>query len=748
MSEYAVIGQRLPRIDGPVKATGEAQFTADISLPGMLHGRVLRSPFPHARILSIDTRAAHRVPGVKAVVTGADTPGRRYGIMPATADEPALAIDRVRYIGEGVAAVAAVDEEAAEEACSLIRVEYEPLPAVFDPVRALEPGAPQLHERAPGNLSFEARWHFGDVEEGLAQAHHVREDHFELAPTTHVPLEPHVVLASFDSQGHLTVWAPCQNLLLYRRSLSLTLGLAEANIRVVKPHAGGGFGGKVEMYNHDFCAALLSHRTGRPVKIVLSREEVFTVTRHRHPMLVTLKTGVDREGRITAVDCQIIADGGAYTSTGPVAMALAGLALSLAYRVPRVRYHGRRAYTNTSTSGPQRGHGGVQGTFALDCQLDMIAADLGLDPLQLRLRNAHRTGDWVPNGFTIGSSALPECIEGAARQAGWGEAGGERGVACCAFVSGNQFLPNLPAAASIKLELDGAVHLLIGAPDIGQGSDTVLAQIAAEELGVNLSDIRVTSADTALTPIDAGAYSSRVTFFVGRAVKEAASRARERLIQVAARALEANPQDVEGRAGRFFVRGSPDRGLAFRQVVKAAFDQGELPLLTSGTYRADMPAPSLADGRGAHSPAYSFATQIAEVRVDRETGQVEVAKMTTAHDCGRALNPMAVEGQVEGGNATGLGQALGEALVRREGQVLNPNLLDYKMPTALDMPAIDLVSVESPDPEGPFGAKESGEGIQLAMAPAIANALFAATGSHPTRLPILPQQVLAMLEQR
>lgn len=754
MDEFTVIGKRLPQADAPAKSRGQANYVADLSMPGMLYGAILRSPHPHARIVNIDCSNALRLKGVRSVITGKDTRGRRYGIMPDTADEMALAIDKVRYIGEAIAAVAAADEDTAGEALELIRVEYDPLPPVLDPTDALKEGAPQVHEQAPGNISCEVNWSFGDMEAAFAQADHIREDSFWTEPVAHSSMEPHGTLASYDTgTGRLTVWASTQNLFLCRLSLSVALGLPEEHIRIIKPTVGGGFGGKVEMYAHDFAASLLSMKTGRPVKIICSRDEVFSATRYRHPMHVWLRTAVKNDGTLLARDCKIIADGGAYNSTAPVVMYLAGMIPNLHQRLPAFRYHGIRAYTNKAPAGPQRGHGIIQGAFAVESQMDLIASDLGLDPLEIRRRNATCTGYELPNQIRVNSCGLSECLDNV-------EAGLRRmdadpdkkpgrglGLAASGFVSGQQIVPHLHPSAIIKIHFDGAVTLFTGAPDVGQGSNTVLAQIAAEELGVGMEQMHVVAADTELTPMDCGAYSSRITFWVGNAVKDAAARAKTQLLDVAAASLEARPGDLEARGGRISVKGSPERGMAYKQAVKLYFRQKEEPIVAHGTFHTEPGDILLHTGVGNPSPAFTFAGQIAEVQADRETGEISVLSYDASQDSGRALNPMAVEGQIEGSIIGGLGQALIERVDRADGQVMNPSFTDYHIPTALETPSCKVWHADAPDPMGPFGAKEGGEGTQVPVAAAIANAIQNALGVRITTLPITPERILEALNK-
>lgn len=751
MSEkFAVIGKPLAKLDAPAVAAGDAKYAADYMPRGALFGRLLRSPVPHAHILNIDASRALRLVGVKGIVTGKDTLGfARYG------GEVPIAISRVRYAGEPVAAVAATSEDTAEEAISLIQVEYESLPAVFDPEEALHPGAPQLYEDAPGNTCLHFHWDFGDVDKAFAESYHVREDRFACEAVNHAPLEPHTILAHYDGSGRLTAWASAQAPYVLRQNLALCLGIPESRVKVIKPHLGGAFGGKGEVFGHDVGAALLSRKTGLPVLFALTREEVFGGTRQRHPMVHYLKTGVDREGRITARYCKVVADGGAYLSMGRVAMFNAGIYLVLPYRLPNFRYDGIRAYTNKSVSGAHRGFGGPQSYFAAESQLDMIAADMGMDPTEIRLLNAVPPGYTTCNQMHVGTCSFSETIERAALATGWkakrarGGRGYGIGIGCNSFVSGVAFNPRMRPTVVIEIQFNGGITLFTGASDLGQGSSTVLGQIAAEELGVRLDDISVALLDTDVNPVDLGSFSSRVTTFVGNAAKLAAAEAKRIIFDVVAGKLEASPEDLVGRDRRIYVKGVPDRGLSFKEAIRACFEADVLPIVARGAYdNGGCVHPSWNDGVGQVSPAYSFGSQIAEVEVDEATGRVTVLGMTAVHDCGVPINPLAIEGQVEGSIAGGLGQALTEQVLRENGQIVNGDFLHYAMPTAVDMPGITSATVGEADPAGPFGAKESGESLQCSTSPAIANAVFHAIGVRIKELPITPEKVLAALEEK
>jgi len=755
MEEYSVVGKNLPRIDAWEKATGEARYGADLSLPGMLHGKVLRSPYPHARIIDIDTSRAERLPGVRAVVTGRDLPGKRVGFIPATRDLPPLAWDKVRYIGEGVAGVAALDEDIAWEALDLIRVEYEPLPAVFDPLEAMKPGAPQLHEHVENNISFKSIMDYGDVEKAFAEADHVRSDTFVTQPMTHGFLEPHAVVATFDSSGKLTIYANKQSPYIVYRQLAMGLDMPLSKVRVIQTHVGGGFGGKHEPYYLDFAAALLAKKTGRPVRIVDTQEEVLIAGRQRHPMILEIKTAVKRDGTILGCHIKNIADGGAYSSVGALSISIPGLIMSLPYRLPNMRYEGYRVYTNKPFCGALRGHCIPQLRFAVESQLDMIAYDLGLDQVEIRLKNAIQPNEVTGNGLKVTTCQLERCIKEAASSVDWWRRKNSlpayRGIgfACGALASGARLMGHSASSAMIKIHEDGAVTLLTGSTDVGQGSNTVLSQILAEELGIALEDVRISLVDSEITPIDPGTFGARVTFCSGNAVRAAAQDAKKQLLEVAAEALEANPEDIVFRDRRVYVRGSPDKGMPFVQLVRLAHYQRASPIMGRGVYTPDLAVPDFLTGKGNLSLAYTFAAQVAELEIDPETGKVKIHKMTFSHDCGFAINPMSVEGQLEGGLTMMLGQAFYEDLIRENGQTLNANLLDYKMPTAKDIPEEVLpILVEGPDPAGPYGAKEAGEGTTVATIPAIANAIFHATGIRIKGLPITPETILKGLEEK
>ncbi|MBU2497740.1 MAG: xanthine dehydrogenase family protein molybdopterin-binding subunit [Proteobacteria bacterium] len=755
--EYSIIGTRQARIDGMDKASGEARYAADLEMPRMLMGKLLRSPLPHAKVLNVDASRALAFPGVKAVVSGKDVPGERYGSFASRRDQTGLARDKVRYIGDPVAAVAAVDEETALEALDLIAVEYEELPAVFDAEEAMKEGAPLIHEGRERNICAYRTLHFGDVEAGFRKADHVREDRFISQGLSHGVLEARAAVASWNISGKLTVWTSTQSPYWVRRDLSLVLGLPASKIRVIKPYVGGGFGGKGDLLDHEVAAALLSIKTHRPVKIALTREEEISCTRLRNPMSIYVKTGVKKDGRIEAQYVKCIANGGAYASTSIMLVYNSAQTCMIPYRIPNFRYDGTMAYTNRAVSGAMRGHGANQPRFAVECQLDMIAEDIGMDPADLRLRNATQKGDVSINGLVFNSCELSGAIKEATKAAGWDQKrnrkGSNRGVgmACGGFVCGARSGGHTASGSFVQVNDDGGVTLLTGSSDIGQGSETTLALIVAEELGLSPSDVTVISADTEETPIDPGTFSSRVTFYAGNATLLATREVKDILAEAAARQLEANKEDIEFRDHKVFVKGSSGKAIPFSKLTKIAESYGHgRMIIGKGQWaptNTEFPDPKTQYGNV--SGAYSFAAQVAEVEVDRTTGEVKLLKVTIGDDCGKVINILGAEGQAEGSISMGQGHALMENILFGDrGQIMNPSFLEYKIPTALDMSDASFIEVGLPDPVGPYGAKEIGEGLIIATVPAIINAIYDAVDVRITELPVTPEKILQGMKKR
>lgn len=762
MREYSVIGKRLPRVDASVKVTGEAKYTVDMMLPGMLSGKILRSPYAHAKILNIDTSKAERLPGVRAVITGNDTPKIPFSITDSPqcpADKFPLALNKVRFIGDEVAAVAAIDEDVAEEALDLIKVDYEELPAVFDPEDAMKPDAPQIHDHAEGNISFSCLRTFGDVEKDFEDSDYIREDKFTFQSIAHCALEPHCCIASFDASEKLTLWSSTQSVHDVQFGLAKTLNMREGYIRVIKPYVGGAFGGKCEMMTIEPSCALLSQKTAKPVKIVLTREETFIGTRLRHRGIYVLKTGVKKDGTIMARYGKSIYDGGGYNSVGMFANLLNNIFLNLVYKFSSVQCDTYRVFTNNPIAGAMRGFGSPQTYYAVESHMDMIAEDLEMDPVEFRLKNALQPNSITLNKLVINSCGLTQCIESAKEKSNWNDKRGKMprgqgiGMGCGGFVSGTgtRMKDSDPySACYIRANDDGTVNLAVGAADIGQGSDTTLCQIVAEELGIKVEDIKIVSADTEITPIDQGSYSSRLTVIAGNAAIDAAAKIKKRLFEVVAEKLEVPIDILEAKDRQIRIKEIPDKGISFAEaVVLGQKSDGGRPVVSDGHYDAGkLCYPDFETGAYNEAPNYSFFAHTAEVVVDEETGFVKVGSIIPAHDLGRAINPMAAEGQLEGSVQIGLGYGLSEQIVWDKGKVLNPSFLDYEVPTALDMPEIEPILIETNDPEGPFGAKECGEGAASPVAPAINNAVCNAIGIRIKEIPLTPDKILKELERK
>jgi 4-hydroxybenzoyl-CoA reductase alpha subunit len=761
---FLVLGARGRKADAIAKATGEAVYADDIALPRMAHGKILRSPHAHARILSIDTSAASAMPGVFAVLVGAELP-TPFCVIPWTPDETALAVGKVRYIGEGVAAVAAVDEDTANAACAAIRVAYEPLPAVIDPAAALAPGAPLVHEVDwkgrpwENNICKEVELSFGEVDAGFANAAATAENRWFYEGSNHAAIEPHCAVATWSQDGQLTMWSASQVTHYLHRELAHVLGIPTEKIRVIQPVLGGAFGGKSEPFDLEFCVAALSKKAGRPVKILYTREEVFYSHRGRHPADMWFKVGCDADGKITAVESDITLDGGAYHSFGLVTSYYAGQLLAGPTAFGSYRFKSRRVYTNKPCCGPKRGHGSVQPRYAFEMALDEVAEKLGIDPIEIRRRNAMKPGEHTINGQLVPSTGLGACLDAVAGPSGWTERHGKLppgrglGVACSMYISGTAYpvYPNEMPQAGVMLRGDrgGKITVFCGANDIGQGSDGMLAYIVAEETGVPPDDITVVSADTDLVPVDLGAYSSRVTYMCGIAAQEAGRKLRVRLVAAVAAKLGIPDEQVLVALGSYHDKADPGRMVTAREALILAEAAAGVPLVESGGYRTRKVGGDYRGGTIGASPAYSTTAHVCEVSVDRETGIVRVEKVWAAHDCGRALNPTLVEGQIEGSVYMGYAEAIMEAHTFDErGLHRAPNLLDYRIPTSMESPDFFAKIVETIDPGGPYGAKEAGEGPLHPIIPAIANAIYDAVGVRLRQLPFTPDRVLAAIKAK
>lgn len=765
MAEFSVIGERLPRVDAREKVTGEAKYAADYSLPNMLWCKLLRSPYPHARILSIDTSKAERLPGVKAVVTAKDFGGWTWGWMPATRDEPPLAVDKVRYMAEAVAGVAAIDEDTAEEACQLIRVDYEELPGVFEPEEAMKESAPRVHDYVKNNISVEYHWNFGDVEKAFAESYIVREDRFRTSRATHGYLEPPAILAYYDPTGYITVWASKQSPYFHYRHLAACFKLPLSKVRVIQPFIGGGFGGtKNDSLAGDFCAVLLSKITGKPVKYVESMEEELVTSRRRHSMIVYSKMGAKKDGTLTAIHHQVVADGGGYTAVGPLSLYLAGFATTLPYRLPNFKYDAYRVFTNNPIGAAMRGHGITHTRFAAEIQMGMIAEELGIDPVEVRMRNAidnPKPGTIYEtiNKVTLKTCGLKEAIQKVTEDPIWrdrnktprkeGDISWGVGLSGTSYLGGARQMGHQACAAIVRVCEDGTVNLITGATDCGQGSDTVLCMIAAEELGIKLEDVNIKRVDTAYTPVDPGSYGSRVTILAGQATQKAAREAKRQLLEAAAKTWQVKSEDVEIREKKVFITSDPERSMPFDKLARIACYSGTGAVILGTGYSGYGLEPlDLTNGIGNGGTSYSFTAQSARVGVDMETGKITVTDFTIASDCGRLLSPIQAEGQIEGASVQGMGQTIYEDFIMDRGKTLNPTLLDYKMPHSTDIPNIKLIDIVTNDPDGPFGAKETSEGSIVSTPPAVVSAIHDATGIWFKELPITPEKVIKALKEK
>ena len=762
-----VVGKPFRKVDARAKCTGQTKFADDIVLPRMLFCKMLRTHVPHGLIKSIDVSKALALPGVFAVITGKDLP-IPYGILPVSQDEHALCIGKVRFIGDPVAAVAAIDEDVAFDAMNLIEVEYERLNTISSIEEAVMIDEPRIHEYGEGgNIHKKVSLEFGDVDEGFAEADLVREDTFFYEGNTHLPLEQHAAVAHFDADHKLTLWTSTQTPHYVHRALTKVLGIAASHIRVIATPNGGGFGGKSDPFNHEVVVCKLAMMIGRPVKVTLTREEVFYCHRGRHPVLMHVKTGVKKDGAITAMHFQSLLDGGAYGSYGVASTFYTGALQTVTYEVPRYKFDGLRAFTNKPPCGPKRGHGTPQPRFALEVQLDKIAEQLKLDPAVMRGKHLVKPYTVTANYLRIGSMGLGACIDKIVAGSGWKQkfSGWDRehrklpsgkgiGIACSSYICGAGlpiYWNNMPqSGVQLRLDRQGGVCVMCGSTDIGQGSDSILAYIVAEVLGIDPFDIRVVTADTDLTPVDLGSYSSRVTLMTGNAAIEAAERARDLLVLAVAEKLSVPVENISLGDRRVFDVENPEVGVSFAEAVVLA----ESKYGTIGTVGSYTPPRSPGKYKGAGvgpSPAYSYSAAIAEVDVDPSTGIINVERIWIAHDVGRSINPVLVMGQVEGGVYMGLGEVLMEEMTYRGNRnVVHkcPSMLEYKSPTTMEMCDVKTYLIEDPDPNGPFGAKEVGQGPLLPVPPAVANAVYDAVGVRIDEVPITPEKVLKALREK
>jgi CO/xanthine dehydrogenase Mo-binding subunit len=760
MHDFTVIGKKTAKLDAYAKATGEAKFATDIFLPRMLWAKVLRSPLAHARILSIDTQKAKQLAGVKTVLTAEDLPDARYGAL--VLDMGVFARGKVRYMGEAVAAVAAVDEDTATEALDLIKVQYEELPAVFDPEEAMQPHAPIIHEELKsyvtlfertaramsGNVNYQTDIAKGDIETGFSQADFIFEDTYKTQKVHPSYLEPNSTVATIDADGRLVIFNTTQRPHINQSILSSLLGLPISKIRVVPCYVGGAFGGKNRTLTEPTAAAL-ALRTRQPVRLTFTHEEEFTSATTRHSSVIRLKTGVQQDGTLVAAQITMIYDCGAYAPT-PNAVWLGAVTATGPYRIPNVRLEAFSVYTNKTMSGAFRGYGTPQVTFARESQMDQIAHELHIDPVDLRLKNCFKRGDALHTGQQLVSVNIEDTILKTRDLIGYKKVNQGKNRAfgiSCGFCPCGGFA----TSSMVKMNMDGTALVTTGAMDMGQGLRTVMAQITAEELGLNVDDITVIIGDTDSTPFDVGIFGDRGTHTTGLAVKMAAADARKQLLGLAAEKLEANPLDLETQAKKIFVKGAPDRYIDFKDVLGGGMYKKGGPIIGKASINPSTRPidPAIAQGAASRMfSTYTFATNIVEVEVDRDTGEIQIHNAVGAQDCGTVINPDGVAGQMVGGMAIGLGYGLFEEMEIKDGQVLNPSFVECRLATAMDMPKISTLTVENYDANGPFGAKGAGNSSVINLAAAVANAVHNAVGVRIKALPVNPHKILQGLQAK
>jgi xanthine dehydrogenase molybdenum-binding subunit len=764
-TKHSVIGKRIPKLDAPEKATGLARYIEDIRLPRMLYGKILFARRPHARIVNIDTSAAMAMHGVRAVITAADIQLVPFGFGQ---DNTALKAGKVTCVRDEVAAVAADTPELAAEAVRRIRVSYEDLPVLTSPKEALAAGAPVIHEKFPDNTPFRYDYLHGDIEQGERDSDVVVEDAYVLQRVAHCCLGTSGIIAEFDADGRLTVHSLTQVPFLYKHDLSRIVGVPPEKIRIIQPPIGGGFGSKLDVHPFEPICVFLARATSRPVRLVFTREEEFLATPTRQPVTIHLRSGARKDGTFTFRDVNMTLDNGGRTSWGATTPWIMMRTFSSLYRVPHVRQRVDVVYTNNIYACAFRGYGNPQATFALESQIDHLAIELDMDPLDLRLKNAQEAGETTGQGMVLGTCGLKECLETAARKSEWEtkrrrvdkskpgrvEAGGATsvvrgiGMASLFHVGGGAKIYRSDGCGTIlKIDDFGAVTVLTGSSEIGQGSETVIAQIVAEELGIPVKNVKVINNDTELTPWDVGVHASRTTFIAGNSALGAAREARRKLLDAAAARLKRKPEELDLQKGKIVDRSDGEPLESLGKIIRGIhFGIKNELIMTTHFYEPPSTAPD-DKHMGDISACYAFGTHVAEVEVDLDTGVVKVLKICAAHDVGRVMNRLGIEGQVEGGIAQGMGYCLTEEVKVEDGHILNPTFTDYKICTTTDLPDLDIAFVETRDPAGPYGAKGIGESPLIPVAPAIANAVFSATGVRITELPLTPERVLMKLKQ-
>lgn len=756
MSDLTTVGKKITKRDAPLKVTGGALYIQDMKIPGMLYGGILYSKHAHAKVLKLDTTRAERLPGVMAVITAADVPNDfRFGIMK---DNPPLKGGRVRSTRDEIAAVAAVSAEIAAAALELIEVEYEELPGIFDPLEAMKEGAPLVHEEMKSNI-LKMPWKLvcGDVEAAKKESAYVVSDTFRTQWVTHCCLGTSGCIAALDTSNNLTMYSNTQIPSLAQNDYIEALaafGLKGRRVRIIQCTIGGGFGSKLDTYAYEYIAILLAMKTRKPVKFIFSREEEFFATSPRQCSITKISQGCDKDGRLTFREMEMVLDNGAYTSWGATTPSVMMMPISSLYKVPNIKYVAQCVYTNNTYCQAMRGYGNPQATFAIESSLDQLAEKAGLDPYELRFRNANEPGELTPQNFQVTSCGMKECMAEVVKRLDWkgkkGNGNG-RGVGMASLIhvgGGARVYKSDGCGTIIKMDDRGKVDVLTGATEIGQGSETVLAQIVAEVLGVPIDDINVINNDTDVCPWDVGAHASRSTFVAGNSALGAARKIREQMLALAAQNMGEDPASLDIKNGVVFSRNDKEKSLPLSKVLrKVHYTSGGKMFMAEHFY--DPPNENFdKEFKGNLSVSYAYGVHGVEVEVDRETGQVKILNYIAAHDVGKAINPMLLEGQIYGGGLMGIGYALGETMIYEKGRLKNGNFLDYKMPTAKDVPPVQAVIVETDEQAGPFGAKGIGEPGLVPTAPAIANAIYDAVGVRIRDLPITPEKVLRALQEK
>ncbi|MGD8388752.1 MAG: xanthine dehydrogenase family protein molybdopterin-binding subunit [Desulfobacteraceae bacterium] len=757
MAEYSVVGKSVERTDGRVKVTGTAKFAADLIAPGMLHGKLLRSPFAHAKILNIDVSRAKALPGVRAVITGKDFPGKPYGTRPDIRDQLPMPITKVHHFGEGVAAVAAVDEDTAEEALDLIKVDYEELPVVLTAEDALKPDSPPVNEFKESNIAYQSDFLFGDIEKGFKEADYVREETFRSQRVTVGFIEPHACMAEIDPTGKILFQGSKQSPYITWRHMCRALDIPLEKMRIVNPFVGGAFSGKHDPFDVDFSAVRLAQMTGRPVKMVLNYDEVLAAYRQRNAMDAVLKLGVKKDGEITALDAQCVLEGGPICGIGAFNIYFFGAFLNVPFKIPAIKYHGKLVYSNRAPCGTVRGEEIVLAQFGLNTLLHMVGEDLGIDPVEMRLKNAIPDNYTTASGLVIDVSGLSRCIQTVSDAVQWKESRKERpkgrgiGFTCASHPSGPRLGGHFGSSVLLKLVEDGKVILTHGGTELGQGCNTVLCQMVAEVLGLPMEDVVQGASDSDTSIFAAGMFGDRCTFWDGNATIKAALDLKQQLSEVAAPILEADVEDLEFKQRRIFVKGEPDRGIDLLLAVRKAYYENGTPLYGKGYWAAtDIDIVDWKTGKGNLAHGLDFITTAVELEVDEETGKVTLLKAAYGDDAGQPINPMLLNGQVIGGSVHMMGHGLfEESLYDEKGRVLNTTWQNYKQPTSMDVPLETIIQhIHTHDPYGPFGAKGAGEASSCATLAAIVNGVYDAVGVWIKDLPITPEKILQGIQEK